>query len=54
MIFIRAPKGKAFPEDVIKKAEDKDTLVIDQPYCAFEPHVSALLLPLNVVLGICN
>jgi hypothetical protein len=43
VVFLRAPKGKAFPEDFVKKTVEKDSITVDQPYCAFEPHVSVLL-----------
>jgi hypothetical protein len=41
VVFLKAPDGKYFkiPED---EKERKDTVKIDQPFCAFEPHVVAL------------
>lgn len=40
VIFLRAPKGKYLkvPDDQKKQTE---TVKVDQPYCAFEPHVVA-------------
>ena len=41
VVWVRAPKGTYFkvPDD---QKERKDVVTVDQPYCAFEPHVTAL------------
>lgn len=41
VVWVRAPKGKYFkiPDDEKKRT---DTVKIDQPFCAFEPHVVVL------------
>jgi hypothetical protein len=41
VVWLRAPEGKVFdvPEDQHKRT---DTVKIDQPHCAFEPHVVAV------------
>jgi hypothetical protein len=40
VVWVRAPKGKYFK--VPKMKEAKEMVKIDQPFCAFEPHVVAL------------
>lgn len=40
-IFVEAPKGSSFPPPPDgKKPFDDSTVVVDQPYCAFRPHVA--------------
>jgi hypothetical protein len=41
VVWLRPPKGKFF-DIPAKLRERKDTVVMDQPYCAFEPHVMTL------------
>jgi hypothetical protein len=44
VIWVRPPKNKEFPEPPAdKKAVDQDVVVIDQPYCAFEPKISVVV-----------
>ncbi|HWY85819.1 MAG TPA: hypothetical protein VNX28_03790 [Gemmataceae bacterium] len=40
VIFLKAPAGKYFPVKDSDKVR-KDTVMIDQPHCAFMPHVAA-------------
>lgn len=43
VVWVRAPKGKAFPAPPADKQVTDQPCVIDQPHCAFEPHTSVLL-----------
>ena len=41
IIFLKAPEGTYFPIQAMDKVR-KDTVTIDQPHCAFVPHIAAL------------
>ncbi len=41
IIFLRAPDGTYFPIQAANKVR-KDTVTIDQPHCAFVPHIATL------------
>ncbi len=45
VVYLKAPAGSFFKVDMSKKSW-QDEVVIDQPYCAFLPHVS-ILFPEN-------
>jgi hypothetical protein len=39
VVYLKPPAGQSFKVDMAKKTW-QDELVVDQPYCAFKPHVS--------------
>lgn len=41
VVWVKAPEGKVLPIHFMDKKR-KDTVVLDQPFCAFVPHVTAL------------
>ena len=41
VVFLKAPAGQTFAVDMSKKTWT-DQITIDQPFCAFQPHVSAM------------
>jgi len=40
VVFLRAPDGKFFPKPPDERKTWPAKVVVDQPFCAFEPHVS--------------
>jgi hypothetical protein len=46
VVFLKAPAGSVFKVDMSKKSWP-DEVVIDQPYCAFKPHVNVIFPEYN-------
>lgn len=46
VVFLKPPSGSAFKVDMSKKTWP-DEVVVDQPFCAFKPHVSVIFPEYN-------